>query len=68
MSDHDIIPPVNMDASDTLQGRNQSKQQDKKKKKRQETDTPHARTEPRALKDQTIETTREGDHLIDYEA
>ena len=66
MSDHDIIPPVNMDASDTLQRRNQNKQQTKKKKKRQE--TTHPRTEPKALTDQTIETAPESDHLIDYEA
>jgi hypothetical protein len=64
MSDHDSIPPVNMDASDTLQRRNQNKQQDKKKRQ----EAAHRPTEPKALKDQTIETTPESDHLIDYEA
>lgn len=66
MSDHDIIPPVNMDASDTLQRRNQNKQQQDRKKKREE--TSHPRTEPKALKDQAIETVHESDHSIDYEA
>ncbi|MCP4452085.1 MAG: hypothetical protein GY809_11530 [Planctomycetes bacterium] len=65
MSDHDIIPPVNMDASDTLQRRNQNKQQSKKKKQRE---TAHPRTEPKALKDQNTETAPESDHMIDYEA
>lgn len=64
MSDHDIIPPVNMDASDTLQRRNQNKRQDQKKKRQ---DTP-PRLEPKALKDQDIQTAPESDHLIDYEA
>ncbi len=65
MSDHDIIPPVNMDTSDTLKRRNHSKQQDKKKKRQE---TTHPRTEPKALKDQSIDTVPESDHLIDYEA
>jgi hypothetical protein len=65
MSDHDIIPPVNMDASDTLQRRNDDKQQ-AKRKKRQE--TANRRTEPKALKDQDIDTAPDSDHLIDYEA
>jgi len=65
MSDHDIIPPVNMDTSDSLQRRNQNKQQDRKKKQQ---DTTHPRTEPKALKDQDIAATPESDHFIDYEA
>ena len=65
MSDHDIIPPVNMDTSDSLQRRNQHKQQDRKKKRHEAT---QPRTEPKALKDQDITTTPESDHLIDYEA
>ena len=66
MSDHDIIPPVSVDASNSLQQRNHNKQKDKKKKQQQ--DTGHLRTEPRALKDQTITTTPDSDHFIDYEA
>lgn len=65
MSDHDIIPPVNMDASDTLQRRNHNKQQGKRKKGQE---TAHPRTEPKALKDQDVETAPDSDHLIDYEA
>ena len=65
MSDHDIIPPVNMDASDTLQRRDHDKQQNRKKKHQEAT---HARTEPKALKDQDIEKDSESDHSIDYEA
>ncbi len=65
MSDHDIIAPVNIDASDTLQPRNHNKQQGKKKKAKK---TSHPRTEPKALKDQDIETAPDSDHLIDYEA
>ena len=44
MSDHDIIPPVHMSNSDSLQARNQSKQKDKKKKRQDN----HPRTEPKA--------------------
>lgn len=65
MSDHDIIPPVSMDASDSLQRRNHRKQKDKKKRHQE---TTHPRTEPRPLKDQDITTSPDSDHLIDYEA
>ena len=64
MSDHDFIPPVNMDASDTLQRRNQNKRQDRKKKRQEAL----PRLEPKALKDQDIQTAPQSDHLIDYEA
>ena len=65
MSDHDIIPPVSVDASESLQQRHQRKQKDKKKKHKE---APHPRTEPRALKDQDITTSPDSDHFIDYEA
>ena len=65
MSDHDIIPPVNMDASDTLQRRNHNKQQNGKKKRQE---TSPQRIEPKALEDQDIEAAPESDHFIDYEA
>ena len=64
MSDHDIIPPVNMDTSDTLQRRNQNKRQDRKKKRQE----AHPRLEPKAPKDQDVQMAPENDHLIDYEA
>jgi hypothetical protein len=65
MSDHEIIPPVNMDTSDSLQRRNHSKKKDKKKKHHE---TPQRKTEPKPLKDQDIVTAPDSDHLIDYEA
>ncbi len=65
MSDHEIIPPVNMDTSDSLQRRNHSKKKDKKKKHHEPS---RPRTEPKALTDQDIITAPDSDHLIDYEA
>ncbi len=68
MSDHEIIPTVNMDTSDSLQRRNHSKQKDKKKKKKKHNEPSRPRTEPKALIDQEIITAPDSDHLIDYEA
>ncbi|MCF7972273.1 MAG: hypothetical protein K9N55_00500 [Phycisphaerae bacterium] len=65
MSDHNIIPPVSVDTSESLQQRNQRKQKDKKKR---HGSTAHPRIEPKALKDQDITTSPDCDHLIDYEA